>query len=282
MAQQGNGHLADRVVVVTGAGRGFGRLIGRMCAGRGAAVVLGDVDPDGLAETVDGIVADGGRALGLVTDVTDRAQVAALVDAAVERFGAVDVMVNNAGTMPLAFFADHERAADAWDRCIDVNLKGVLHGISASYDHMLRQGRGHVVTVSSIYGNAATAGSGVYSATKAAVRVLTESLRLEAQGRIKTTIVRPTGVPATGLGGTIVNGEGARAVLGGAADTYFAELGAAFAGEAPPEKLDPDSVQYLAISPEELAGAVVHCIDQPWGVTISDITVRATGDRYVL
>lgn len=275
-------HIEGRVVVVTGGASGFGRLIGQMGAAQGALVVLGDVDADALAATVEGIVDDGGEALGRVTDVRDLAQVTALVDAAVERFGAVDVMVNNAGTMPLAFFADHERASDAWDRCIDVNLKGVLHGISASYDHMLAQGRGHVVTISSIYGNAATAGSGVYSATKAAVRVLTESLRLETQGRIKTTVVRPTGVPATGLGGTIVNGDGARAVLGGAADTYFAELGAALGGQAAPEKLDPDSVQYLAISPEELAAAVVHCIDQPWGVNISDITVRATGDVYIL
>jgi NADP-dependent 3-hydroxy acid dehydrogenase YdfG len=269
-------------VVVTGGGSGFGRLIAQMSAARGAAVVLGDVDSDALTATVDGIVSAGGAAAGAVTDVTDRAQVDALVATAVERFGAVDVMVNNAGTMPLAYFADHEQAAAAWDRCIDVNLKGVLHGICASYDQMLAQGRGHVVTMSSIYGNAATAGSGVYSATKAAVRVLTESLRLESQGRIKTTVVRPTGVPATGLGGTMVNGDAARGILGAAADSYFAELGDAFGGTAAPEKLDPDSVQYLAISPEELAAAVVHCIDQPWGVNISDITVRATGDAYVL
>ena len=124
---------------------------------------------------------------------------------AVDRWGGVDVLVNNAGVMPLAFFSDHAAAAESWDRAIDINLKGVLNGICAVYDQMIRQGRGHVVNISSIYGNAGTAGSGVYSATKAAVRVLSESLRVEAQGKIKVTVVRPTGIMGTGLAAGIVN-----------------------------------------------------------------------------
>lgn len=275
-------HVEGRVVVVTGAGGGFGRLISSMCAERGALVVAADLDVDAATETVTAITAGGGEAMARRVDVTDKDDVDALVAAAVDRYGAVDVMVNNAGTMPLAYFADHQQAYEAWARCIDVNLKGVLHGMIACFDQMVAQGRGHVVNLSSIYGNAATSGSGVYSATKAAVVVLTESLRLEAQGRIKTTVVRPTGVPATGLGSTMVNGDAAKGILGAAADTYFAELGAAFGGGAAPGKTDPDSVEYLAIAPEELAAAVVHCIDQPWGVNISDITVRATGEAYVL
>src|SRR5580700_10816710 len=101
---------------------------------------------------------------------------------AVETYSAIDVLVNNAGIMPLAFFADHSAASEAWDRCIDVNLKGVLHGISAVYDQMIAQGRGHVVNISSIYGNAGVEGAGVYSATKAAVTALSDSLRVEAAG----------------------------------------------------------------------------------------------------
>jgi NADP-dependent 3-hydroxy acid dehydrogenase YdfG len=274
-------HIEGRVVVVTGAGGGFGRLIAEMCADRGGLVVAADIDADAATATAEAITARGDAALARRTDVTDKAQVEALVAAAIDRFGAVDVIVNNAGTMPLAFFADHERAYEAWDRCIDINVKGVLHGMIAAYDPMVAQGRGHVVNISSIYGNRGTAGSGVYSATKAAVIVLSDSLRQEAKGKIKVTVVRPTGVPATGLGRTMVNGDAARGVLGEHADTYFAELGEAFAGRAAGEKTDPDSVQYLAIAPEELAAAVVHCIDQPWGVNISDITVRATGDAYI-
>ena len=113
----------------------------------------------------------------------------------------------HAGTMPLAFFADHAAARDAWDRCIDVNIKGVVHGISAVYDHMVERGRGHVVNISSIYGNFPNAGAAVYSATKAAVNVLSEALRVESQGVIKVTTIKPTGVPATRLGASVVNPE---------------------------------------------------------------------------
>lgn len=156
-------HLAGRVVVVTGGGGGFGQLIGEMCAARGARVVVGDVDGTAAEGVAAALREAGHEAEGVAVDVRDRAQVEALVARAVDRFGAVDVMVNNAGTMPLAFFADHAQAQEAWDRCIDVNLKGVLHGICAVHDQMVAQGRGHVVNIASIYANAGTAGSGVYS-----------------------------------------------------------------------------------------------------------------------
>jgi len=275
-------HLEGRVVVITGAGGGFGRLVARKTAARGARVVGGDVDEKTLSETAELVRAEGGAIETLVTDVTERARVQALADRAVERFGSLDVMLNNAGTMPLAFFADHELAADAWDRCIDVNLKGVLHGILAAWGPMIRQGRGHVVNVSSIYGNFATPGSAVYGATKAAVNLLGESLRQEARGRIKVTTVKPTGVPGTGLGAGVLNPEAVVGILGTNAAEAFGAMEAALGEAPPPELASPESIGYAVLSPELLADQIVYAIDQPWGVSIAEITVRASGDHYVL
>ena len=274
----GNGHLEGRVVVITGGAGGFGRLLAAGAAARGARVVVGDVDQAGLDEVVDELIASGSGAIGVRTDVTQLDDVKRLVGAAVGAFGSVDVMVNNAGIMPLAFIADHEQAAPAWDRCIDINIKGVLHGMIAAHDQMVEQGRGHVVNVSSIYGNAPVAGGAVYGATKAAVNVLSEAFRVETQGRIKVTIVKPTGVPATGLGGGVVNPAAVVGALGQNMDEYLGVL----LGDATAQQQDRDRVEYAALAPEDLVEQMLYAIDQPWGVSIGDITVRATGDRYVL
>jgi NADP-dependent 3-hydroxy acid dehydrogenase YdfG len=275
-------HLQGKVVVITGAGSGFGRLVAERCADRGAKVVGADVDQTTLAQTFDALAEDGHEVRAVPTDVTDLAQVQALARAAVEAFGGIDVMVNNAGVMPLAFYADHEVAAAGWDRCIDVNLKGVLHGISAVYDQMVEQGRGHVVNVSSIYSNFPTAGAGVYAATKSAVNVLSEALRVEAQGKIKVSVVRPTGVPKTGLGGSVVNGAAVVGIFGQNAPTAIEGLMAYLGDQLEPEQTDPDSPRLWSLEPEHIADQVVYVMDQPWGVSISDITVRATGEEYVL
>ena len=275
-------HLAGRAIVVTGAAGGFGRLLSRKAAERGAKLVCCDVDGGALAATVDEIRSRGGSATGLVADVTDLGAMRSVVAETLRLHGAVDVLVNNAGVMPLGFFADHERAAEAWSRCIDINVKGVLHGMIAVHDAMLRQGRGHVVNLSSIYGNYPVAGAAVYGASKAAVNVLSESFRVETQGRIKVTIVRPTGVPGTGLGGGIVNPAAITGILGQNAGEYLGRLAAMMKGEAEPGELDPDSPRYAALAPEHLVDQILYAIDQPWGVSIGDITVRATGDRYVL
>lgn len=275
-------HLRDRVVVVTGAGSGFGRLIVEGCAARGARVVVSDIDEAAVEVAVSDLRAGGASALGVCTDVRDLDQVRSMVQAAVDEFGAVDVMVNNAGIMPLAFMADHATASDAWDRCIDINFKGVLHGISAVYDQMIDQGRGHVVNISSIYGNAGTAGSGVYSATKAAVRVLSDSLRFETQGRIKVTVVRPTGVLGTGLAGTVVNPAASAGIVGPNMDRYMDSVIAQLSDTLSGPAVDVDSTGYFAIQPEDVAREVIHAIDQPWGVVISDVTIRATGEMFVV
>lgn len=284
MAEQhtDRGHLAGRVVVVTGAGGGFGKLVAELSAARGARAVIGDIDADAAEAVAEGIRASGGEAEAVAVDVRHPEQVQALAQRAVDRFGAVDVMVNNAGTMPLAFLADHQDAWEAWDRCIDINFKGVLNGICAVHDHMIEQGRGHVVNISSIYGNAGTAGSGVYSATKAAVSILSDSLRIESQGKIKVTVIRPTGVLGTGLGAGVINPAAIVGIVGQNEQRFTDNVMAFLSGTLEGPATEIDSPAYWAIEPEIVARAVVDAIDQPWGVTISDVTVRATGEHYVL
>ena len=275
-------HLEGKVIIITGAAGGFGRLIAQKAAGRGARVVVSDVNVAELDKTVASIAESGGEAEGCVADVTDRSQMMALAMRAVDRFGAIDVIVNNAGVMPLAFFADHAEAAEAWDRCIDINLKGVLNGIVAVHDQMIEQRRGHVVNISSIYGNYPVAGAAVYGATKAAVRFISEALRQESQGRIKVTTIRPTGVPSTGLGAGIINPDALGGVLGEGHAAFLEKMSAMFGENPPPELLDSEGIEYFALSPELLADQIIFTMDQPWGVSISDLTVRASGDSYLL
>jgi NADP-dependent 3-hydroxy acid dehydrogenase YdfG len=274
-------HLQDKVVVITGAGGGFGKLIAEKCAAGGARVVGVDIGEANLADVFDGIRAAGHSGTYQVADVTEMEQMKAAVGHAVQTFGAVDVIVNNAGVMPLAYFADHKLAWQKWHRAIDINIKGVVNGISAVYDQMIEQGRGHVVNISSIYGNAGVAGAGVYSATKAAVTVLSDSLRSEAKGRIKVTTVKPTGVLGTNLAGGVVNGEAIMGIVGARGESFMQSLTAFANGTLTAEQTDIDSVKYWLITPDDLADAVVHVIDQPWGISISDITVRASGEDYL-
>jgi len=281
MASEGE-HVGGKVIIVTGAGGGFGRLVSQKAAALGASIVAADVNEGAVKETVESITAAGGKAEAVVADVTAKADLDAAAALAVERFGAIDVMVNNAGIMPLAFFADHAQAWEAWDRAVDINLKGVVHGIAAVHDQMIAQGRGHIINISSIYGNHGVAGAGVYSATKAAVRVLSDALRVESQGKIKVTTVRPTGVPATGLGMTVVNFQATVGITGQNTPRFTEQLGNWLGGQLPPEATDPNDVSYWTISPDELADQIIGVIDTPWGVNISDITVRATGEDYIL
>jgi NADP-dependent 3-hydroxy acid dehydrogenase YdfG len=224
----------------------------------------------------------GGRSHCLRWHGSRLAEVKALVAGTIAAHGRIDVMVNNAGIMPLAFIADHEAAYGAWERCIDINIKGVLNGMVAAHDAMIAQGRGHVVNISSIYGNFPVTGAAVYGASKAAVNFLSESLRVEARGKIKVTIVKPTGVPSTGLSGTIVNQAASIGIIGQNAGEFMEMVGRIGEGTFPPERLDPENIDYASLAPEHIADAVIHAIDQPWGVSIGDITVRAAGDHFIL
>lgn len=275
-------HVEGKVIVITGAASGFGRLVAQKTAALGARVVAVDRNATELAIVTDEIGATGGEAEKVVADVTDREAMKLMALRALERFDGIDVMVNNAGVMPLAFYADHAVAADAWDRCIDINIKGVVNGIIAVYDTMIAQGRGHIVNVSSIYGNYPVAGAAVYGATKAAVNVLSEALRQESQGKIKVTTIKPTGVPATGLGSGIINAAAVEPILGAKHETFMETMGVVYGDDPPQALVSEDSIEYFALAPSILADQIVFAIDQPWGVSISDLTVRASGDSYIM
>ncbi len=275
-------HIDGRVIIITGAAGGFGRLVAQKTAALGARVIAVDVNAQELEVTRASISDAGGEVDVVVADVRELEQMKGVAARAIERFGAIDVLVNNAGVMPLALYADHAAAAEPWDRCIDVNFKGVLHGIIAVHDQMLAQGRGQVVNLSSIYGNYPMAGAAVYGATKAAVNFLSEALRQESSGRIKVTTIRPTGVPATGLGAGVINPAAVGSMLGGKLGEFM-ETAMKVMGESPPPDLvDSDNIAYFALAPDVLADQIVFAIDQPWGVSISDLTVRASGDGYVI
>ncbi len=184
--------------------------------------------------------------------------------------------------MPLAFYSDHAAAYAAWSRCIDINFKGVLHGIIAVYDQMIAQGCGQVVNLSSIYGNYPVVGAAVYGATKAAVNFLSDSLRVETKGKVKVTTIRPTGVPGTGLSSGVVNRAAVVGILGQNMETYAGIRARIAEGKGEPEETDPESPRYGILEPGYIADAVISAIDQPWGVDVSDITVRATGDPFIL
>lgn len=275
-------HIAGKSIVITGAGGGFGRLVAQKAAARGARVTLGDINLAAAEDVAAEIRAGGGLAQAVATDVTQLIQVKALIGAALDAYGAVDVMLNNAGIMPLAFIADHEAAYGAWERCIDINIKGVLNGMVAVHDAMIAAGRGHVINVSSIYGNYPVTGAAVYGASKAAVNFLSESLRVESRGKIKVTIVKPTGVPATGLGGTVINQAASVGILGQNTPEFMAMVAQMQEGTFPAERLNPENIDYASLAPEHIADAIIHAIDQPWGVSVGDITIRAAGDHFIL
>ena len=275
-------YLEGKTVVITGAAGGFGLLVSQKVAKMGANVVAADVKEAELADSVATINDEGGNAISVVTDVTDRAQMKSLAEEAIRKFERIDIMLNNAGIMPLAFFADHEAAAEAWERCIDINLKGVLNGIAAVHDQMIKQGQGHIVNVSSIYGNYPVVGAAVYGATKAAVNFMSESLRQESLGKIKVTNIKPTGIPATGLATGIVNQGAIAGILGANLENYITKIMGYFSGQLSAEEMDPENIAYFAMDPAILADQIVWAMNQPWGVSLSDITVRASGDNFVI
>ena len=272
-------YVEGKVIIITGASSGFGKLTAKRAAEMGGKIVLAARSEEKLKETVAEIKAAGGEASYIVTDVAKKDDVFAMAKFAVDTYGRIDVLVNNAGTMPLAFFSEHEQALDKWEQCIDISIKGTIFGISAVYDQMIKQGQGQVINVSSIYANFPVAGAGVYQVAKMGVQYLAESLRSECQGKIKVTTIKPTGFMKTNLSSSVVDQMAMMPAVAGPLEilSYWVE-------EAPlrPEFHDINSMTYNDSDPQVLADNIIYAINQPWGVSIGDLTVRASGESFVI
>lgn len=264
-------YVKDKVIIITGASSGFGKETAKKAAELGGKVVLAARREELLKQITEEIKAEGGEAAYIKTDVRDREQVNAMAQFAIDTYGRIDVLVNDAGTMPLAWFSQHEIAMEAWEASIATAINGTLYATCAVYDQMMAQGQGHVINVSSILGNFPVNGSGVYNVSKAAVRMLNESLRVEARGKIKTTNIKPTSCMTTELFSTVIDFN---ACLSG---TYDKFLGAT-AKKAMPGYGDLESIECGEYAPSVLADNIIYCINQPWGVNISEITVRASNE----
>lgn len=244
-------NIHDKVVVITGASSGLGEATARRLAQEGARLVLGARRLDRLEALAAELQTTGAQVAVQATDVTQAEQVQALVDLALERFGRVDVMLNNAGLMPHSPL-DRRRLED-WDRMIDVNIKGVLYGIAAVLPTMQAQQSGHIINVSSVAGHKVRAGSTVYSATKHAVRIISEGLRQEVKPYgIRTTILSP-GAVTTELPNSISEADVAENVR---------------------------KLYELAIPADAFARAVVYALSQPDDVDINEILFRPTRQEY--
>jgi NADP-dependent 3-hydroxy acid dehydrogenase YdfG len=243
-----NAGIEGKVVVITGASSGLGEATARYLSARGATVVLGARRVERLQELAKELTAAGGKAVAMETDVTKPDQVQRLVDAAVKNYGRIDVIINNAGLMPQSRL--ELRKIDEWDRMIDVNIKGVLYGIAAALPYMQKQKSGHIINVSSVAGHKVRPGGVVYSATKTAVRVLSEGLRQEVKPyNIRTTVISP-GAVDTELPNTISDPDLAKGIR-----EFYAST---------------------AIPPDSFARAVEFAMSQPEDVDINEILYRPT------
>ncbi|MFB5674974.1 SDR family oxidoreductase [Paenibacillus terreus] len=243
--------MKQKVAIITGASSGMGAATAKLLAQHDIKVMLAARREERLQQLQEEIRSAGGEASYKVTDVTSRNDVEALAEATIQTFGQIDIMINNAGIMPLSFF--RHLKVDEWERMIDVNIKGVLYGMAAVYKHMEERNEGHIINFSSIAGHLTFPSSSVYSATKTAVRVLTEGMRTElgAKQNIRTTLISP-GAVETELYGTITD------------DSIYPTL----------EQLG--SKEWQQLDPSDIANTVLFAIQQPANVMINELIVRPT------
>jgi len=238
--------IENKVVAITGASSGLGEATGRLLAAKGAKVLLGARRESKLQTITNEIRASGGTAEFRILDVTKRDDVQAFVQSAVDLFGRIDVLVNNAGLMPLSPLAALK--VDEWERMVDVNIKGVLYGIAAALPLMQAQKAGHIINLSSVAGHVAFPGGAVYCGTKFAVRAISEALRQEVGADIRSTIISPGAVKSELT--TTISDPGTAA--------YVNEL------------------YNVAIDADAVARAVAFAIEQPADVDINEILLRPT------
>ncbi|NBD27770.1 SDR family oxidoreductase [Paenibacillus glycinis] len=241
-------NIADKVVIITGASSGIGEATAKLLAQKGAKVVLAARREERLQTIASEIEQAGGKAAYRKADVVSSEDMRQLAAFALERFGRIDVLVNNAGVMPVSRL--NELRVAAWDEMIDVNIKGVLHGIAAVLPVMREQQSGHIVNIASVAGHAVSPTSSVYSGTKFAVRAITEGLRQEESpsSNIRTTIVSP-GITESELLNTVKSPE-VQAMAG-----HFKDMG---------------------ISPYRIAGAIAYAVNEPADTSVNEIVIRPT------
>lgn len=239
--------IEGKAVAITGASSGIGEATALLLAERGAKVVLGARRADRLEALADRIAAAGGQAAYARTDVKRRDDLSRLVALACERYGKLDVLVNNAGIGPISLLDDLR--VDDWDEMIDVNIKGVLYGIAAALPVFRKQGFGHFVNVVSTAGLKIVPLQAVYAGTKNAVRTISEGLRQEAGGTLRVTIVSP-GYVRTGFAESMTDPQTKARII--------------------------ESMDEMAIPPDAIARAIAFAIEQPPEVDVSDIVVRPT------
>ncbi|WP_026304495.1 SDR family oxidoreductase [Kaistia granuli] len=240
--------MENKVVLITGASSGIGAALTRKLAGSGARLLIGARRTDRIEALAAELRDAGGTVESRTLDVTSRDSMNAFATAALDSFGRIDVIINNAGVMPLSPMAALK--IDEWDRMIDVNIRGVLHGIAAVLPAMSRQGEGQIINVSSIGGLAVSPTAAVYCATKNAVRAISDGLRQENDS-IRVTCVYP-GVVESELAGTITDPVAAEAMV---------------------------AYRSIALKPEAIAAAIAHVIAQPADVDTSEIVVRPAQSR---
>ncbi|HTI91428.1 MAG TPA: SDR family oxidoreductase [Puia sp.] len=240
-------NIEGKVVIITGASSGIGEATALLLASRNVKVVLGARRPQ-LLEALAGRIKElGGEAVWASMDVRRREDVAGLVQLAMERYGRLDVLINNAGISPVSLL-DELRVED-WDNMIDVNIKGVLYGIAEALPVFRKQGSGHFINIASTAAHRITPTMAVYSGTKFAVRAISEGLRQEAGDKLRVTIISP-----------------------GFTDTNLVDSVTSPAVKA---KLE-ESMDTLAMPPAAIARAIVYAMEQPAGVDVGEIIIRPT------
>lgn len=242
--------IKGKVVAVTGASSGIGEAIARHLSALGAKVILGARRVDNLETIVESISSEGGEAAYRKLDVTDPEDVAAFANFAVAQFGTLDVFVNNAGLMPLSMINSYK--IEEWHRMIDVNIKGVLHGIAAALPIFEHKDSGQFVNITSVGDRWVGPTSTVYSATKFAVRAISDGLRQEVSANIRVTLVAP-----------------------GATESELAES----ISDPDLKKLAIEKFRTDLLPASAVARAVAYAVSQPSDVDVNEIVVRPTAQK---
>ncbi|MGO5012835.1 SDR family oxidoreductase [Niallia sp. Sow4_A1] len=237
-----------KVIIITGASSGIGEATAKLLAKKGAKIVLAARREDRLQKVCNEIEKEGGDSIFLKVDVSSTQDMQELIKFTLEHYGRIDVLINNAGVMPLSQL--QELKVDEWDRMIDINIKGVLYGIAAVLPTMRNQKGGHIINISSVAGYQTSPTSAVYSGTKYAVRAITEGLRQEEspESNIRTTIVSP-GIVKTELTNSISSREVKEMV---------------------------SKTEGFSISPISIARSIAFAIDEPEDTSINEIIIRPT------